>query len=71
MKAIQPLMTEHEDINGMFDAVGQVYRQLEASGDMDREHLDAITEYLKAFVDKFHQPGMPMHSSNAINRLSH
>lgn len=71
MKATQALITEHEDINAMFDILGQVYRQTEASGDMDREHLDAITEYLKVFVDKFHQPGVSTNSSNATNLLSH
>ncbi|SEM16019.1 hypothetical protein SAMN04489760_105150 [Syntrophus gentianae] len=60
MKATHSLMTEHEDINLMFDIVGQVYRQLETSGDIERDHLDAITEYLKGFVDKFHQPGISM-----------
>ncbi len=71
MKAIQALITEHEDINAMFDILGKVYRQIEASGDIDRDHLDAITEYLKVFADKCHQPGMPTNISIATNRLPH
>jgi len=71
MKAIQPLMTEYEDIKGICDVLGTVYQQSEASGDMKRDHLDAITEYLKVFLDKYQQPGMSMNARTAADRLPH
>src|SRR5664279_182506 len=54
MKATQQLKDEHEGIKSMLSIFGQVSRQLEATGNLNKEHFDGILEFLKIFVDKCH-----------------
>jgi len=54
MKATQQLKDEHEGIKIMLSILGQVRRQLEATGNLNKEHFVGILEFLKVFVDKCH-----------------
>jgi len=54
MKATEQLRSEHEGIKIMLDVLEQVCRQLEADGNLNKEHFDGILEFLKVFVDKCH-----------------
>ena len=54
MKAIQQLKDEHEGIKIMLSILGQVRQQLEATGNLSKEHFVGILEFLKVFVDKCH-----------------
>jgi hemerythrin-like domain-containing protein len=54
MKATQQLRDEHEGIKIMLSILGQVCHQLESTGNLNKEHLDGILEFLKIFVDKCH-----------------
>jgi len=54
MKATQQLRDEHEGVKIMLSVLGQVCQQLEATGNMNPEHLEGILEFLKIFVDKCH-----------------
>jgi len=54
MKATQQLRDEHEGVKIMLSILGQVCRQLEATGNLNKEHFEGILEFLKVFVDKCH-----------------
>ncbi len=54
MKATQQLKDEHEGIKIMLSILGQVFQQLETTGNLNNEHFDSILEFLKVFVDKCH-----------------
>jgi len=54
MKATQQLKDEHEGIKIMLSILGEVSRQLETTGNLNKEHFDGILEFLKVFVDKCH-----------------
>jgi len=54
MKATQQLSDEHEGVNIMLSILEQVCDQLESTGNMNKEHLGSILEFLKVFVDKCH-----------------
>ena len=54
MKATQQLKEEHEGVKIMLSILERVCQQLEAAGNLNREHLEGILEFLKVFVDKCH-----------------
>jgi hemerythrin-like domain-containing protein len=54
MKATQQLKDEHDGIKIMLNIAGQVGRQFEATGNLNKHHFDDILEFLKVFVDKCH-----------------
>jgi len=54
MKATEQLINEHEGVKVMLNILEQVCRQLEADGNLNKEHFDGILEFLKVFVDKCH-----------------
>jgi len=54
MKATQQLRDEHEGVKVMLNILGQVCKQLETEGRLNKEHLEGILEFLKGFVDKCH-----------------
>jgi hemerythrin-like domain-containing protein len=54
MKATQQLKDEHEGIKIMLNIAGQLGRQFEVTGNLNKQHFDDILEFLKVFVDKCH-----------------
>jgi hemerythrin-like domain-containing protein len=54
MKATQQLRDEQEGVRIMLNILEHVCRQLETSGNLNREHFEGILEFLKVFVDKCH-----------------
>jgi Uncharacterized conserved protein len=54
MKATQQLRDEHEGVKIMLSILEQVSHQLELTGNLNKEHLEGILEFLKVFVDKCH-----------------
>jgi len=54
MKATEQLRDEHEGIKIMLSILERVGRQLEGTGNLNKEHFDGILEFLKVFVDKCH-----------------
>lgn len=54
MKATQQLKDEHEGISIMLNILEHLYRQLNATGSLNKEHFEGILEFLKIFVDKCH-----------------
>jgi len=54
MKATQQLKDEHEGVKVMLGILEQVGRQLETTGQLNKEHFERILEFLKVFVDKCH-----------------
>ena len=54
MKATQQLKDEHEGVKVMLDIIERVSKQLEETGNLNKEHFEAILGFLKIFVDKCH-----------------
>ncbi|WAC08598.1 MAG: hemerythrin domain-containing protein [Thermodesulfobacteriota bacterium] len=54
MKATQQLRDEHEGVKIMLSILKQVCHQLGSTGNLNKEHLEGILEFLKVFVDKCH-----------------
>jgi len=54
MKATQQLKDEHEGVKIMLGVLGQVCRQLETTGELNRGHFEDILDFLKVFVDQCH-----------------
>ena len=54
MKATQQLRDEHEGVKIMLNILEQICQQLEATGNLNREHFEGILAFLKIFVDKCH-----------------
>jgi hemerythrin-like domain-containing protein len=54
MKATQQLRDEHEGVKIMLDVLNQVCQQLEGTGNLNKEHVAGILEFLKVFVDRCH-----------------
>lgn len=54
MKATQQLKDEHEGVLLMLRILGEVIRQLMATGHVNEEHFENILGFLKIFVDQCH-----------------
>jgi hemerythrin-like domain-containing protein len=54
MKSTQQLKDEHEGVKVMLHILGEVCRQLETTGNLNKEHFESILEFLSIFVDKCH-----------------
>jgi hemerythrin-like domain-containing protein len=54
MKATEQLKDEHEGVRLMLRVLGEVSRQLNATGNVNQEHFENILEFLKGFVDRCH-----------------
>ncbi|HEX2964152.1 MAG TPA: hemerythrin domain-containing protein [Syntrophorhabdaceae bacterium] len=55
MKAIQQLKHEHEDVLVALGALEQMYKQLDATGDLvSKAHLEQTLDFLDVYVDQCH-----------------
>jgi hemerythrin-like domain-containing protein len=54
MKATQQLKDEHEGVKVMLDIIERISKQLEETGNLNKEHFEEILGFLKIFVDKCH-----------------
>jgi hemerythrin-like domain-containing protein len=54
MQATQQLKDEHWGVKVMLAILEQVCRQLEGTGNLNKEHFEEILGFLKVFVDRCH-----------------